>query len=446
MISALLVNSPLFREPVAAIDEDYLPSIGLGILARAARDRGIAIEYIDAIFEKRGVTDIAAVVEQGQYDVVGLNIFTVNQHLVREIVERVRRRVTFVVGGLSAGALFASICEWQTKNPIHVVFGDGEIIFPLLITEPDCVKSDGSAGHVRYYEISRKSPYYVADISSVFPARDLFRNEPYKNIHDLWEACIVTSRGCIYNCAFCAAAISVNQSFSVRESTVESVQTDIRAILERSRPVQSIRILDDLYLKNRNSIKRASTTFSKFALQWRAMAHVASIKQTTEDDLGALRASGCTELFVGIESGSPRVLKRIHKTSDAALIREQMTRLFACGITAKCYFILGFPDETLEDMHLTVALARDLRDAAARYNTAFRTSVFQFRPYHGTELFHDLTEGHAEMAEKDARFDSELTEKIGRSQYNFEAGNFSAVPTDQLRELIVETAALKTPN
>ncbi len=446
MFSVLLVNSPLFREPVAATDEDYLPAIGLGILARAARDRGVTVKYIDAIFEKRGISDIVAVVEQGQYDVVGFNIFTVNQHLVREIVENVRRRVTFVVGGLSAGALFTSICAWQTKNPIHVVFGDGEIIFPLLIAEPDRVRSDRNDGRVRFYEISRGSPYYVADISNVFPARDLFRNEPYKNIHGLWEACVVTSRGCIYNCAFCAAAISVNQSFSVRECSVESVQMDIRTILERNRPVQSIRVLDDLYLKNRGGIKRASKTFSEFALQWRAMAHVGSIKQASGDDLAALRKSGCAELFVGIESGSPRILKRIHKTSDTMLIRQQMARLFAFGINAKCYFILGFPDETLEDMQLTVALARDLRDDAAHYRAAFRPSVFQFRPYHGTELFYDLIEDHAKIVEKDARFDSELTEKIGRSQYNFEAGNFSAVATDQLREFIVDIAALKTPN
>ncbi len=444
MPSVLLVNSPLFREPVEATDEDYLPAIGLGILACVVRNRGVRVEYIDAIFEKRGVADIIAAIEKGHYDVVGLNIFTVNQHLVREIVERVRREVSFVIGGLSTQALRESICAWQTSNPIHVVFGDGEIIVPLLATDPGQARSDFFFFDLGYYEIYTRSPYYMADISNVFPARDLFRNEPYKNIHGLWEACIVASRGCIYNCAFCAAARSVNQCFSVRESSVESVQTDIQAILKRYRQIQSIRVLDDLYLKNRDSIRRASETFSKFVLQWRAMAHVASIKQIMDDDLAALTSAGCSELFLGIESGSPRILKRIHKTSNTTLIRNQMARLFASGINVKCYFILGFPDETLEDMRLTHELARDLRDDAAQHGAAFRTSVFQFRPYHGTELFYDLRESGTDILVKDARFDSELTKKIGRPQYNFEAGNFSKVPTDQLREIIVNIAGLKT--
>lgn len=120
--------------------------------------------------------------------------------------------------------------------------------------------------------------------------------------------------------------------------------------------------------------------------------------------------------------------------------------LFAAGINAKCYFIFGFPGETEEDMQLTARLAHDLRDAASRYGAIFRSSVFQFRPYHGTELFHDLRAADAAIVDKDARFDQELTNKIGRAQYNFEAGNFSAVATDKLRAFIVEVAALRSPS
>lgn len=442
----LLVNSPLFRESVAATDEDYLPSLGLGILAQAARNHGAEVDYIDAIFEKRGVVDLTATIERGPYETVGLNIFTVNHHLIREIVEGVRRRVVFVVGGLSTAALLEAISAWRTENTVQVVFGDGEIIFPMLVTNPKSAKPDRSVGSAHFYEINTKSPYYAENISNPLPARDLFENEPYDNIHGLREACIVTSRGCIYNCAFCAAARSMNKGFAVRESSVEGVRADIRSILRNDSSVQSIRVLDDLFLKNRDSIKRAAAIFSEFPVQWRAMAHVTSIKLVTNNDLAALRRSGCMELFIGIESGSPRVLKKIHKPSDTALVRQQMSRMFAAGINAKCYFIFGFPDETEEDMQQTLRLARDLYDDAARNGAKFRSSVFQFRPYHGTELFHDLRSADAAIIDKDARFDRELTDKIGRAQYNFEAGNFSAVATEKLRGFIAEAAALKTPN
>jgi anaerobic magnesium-protoporphyrin IX monomethyl ester cyclase len=439
--SVLLINSPLFRDSVAATDEDYLPSLGLGMLAGAATRAGIAVQYIDAIFEKRSVPDIIETIDNNGCDAVALNIFTVNQHLVREIVERVRRPVMFILGGLSTRALFSSIAKWNSSNDVHVVFGDGENIFPTIVKAPSGVKCDKVDGRIRYYEVNTSSRYYASDISGIYPDRSIYLNEPYHNVHGIKEACIVTSRGCIYNCAFCAAARSANQDLSVREASVASVRAEITSIVQKYLGIESIRVLDDLYLKNRESILRATETFADYPLTWRAMAHVASIKQVSDGDLRQLRASGCSELFVGVESGSPSVLRRIHKTADVGLIREQMARLFASDIGAKCYFIFGFPGETDKDMAQSLELAQKMHDDAISAHASFRTSVFQFRPYHGTELFH-AAQGADAAPEKDARFDSELTERIGRPQYNFESGNYSSVGDDDLRTFITNTAKL----
>ena len=35
-------------------------------------------------------------------------------------------------------------------------------------------------------------------------------------------------------------------------------------------------------------------------------------------------------------------------------------------------------------------MAKKLKDISIQYNTNFRTSVFQYRPYHGTQIYHDL--------------------------------------------------------
>src|SRR6266446_5618103 len=403
--SALLINSPLFRESVPATDEDYLPSLGLGVLAKAARDQGIHVDYIDAIYERRSVTDLIATIEASDYDVVGVNIFTVNQHLIREIVESVTRQLGFVVGGLSTRSLLKSISAWRTSSRLDIVFGDGEILFPLLVTDANATVASTVSGRARFFEVNNTSPYYVPDISGSFAARDIFANEPFRNIHGLLEACIVTSRGCIYNCAFCGAARSLNRDVRVRESTVASVRRDVGDILSARADVQSIRVLDDLYLKDQSSIARATETFMRFPLTWRAMAHVMSIDRVSDRDLLALRKSGCVELFLGIESGSPRILKTLHKPTDIGMVQRQLARLFAAGISAKCYFILGLPGEEAEDMEATVSLAERMRDDANRFGASFRTSVFQFRPYHGTELFRALASGGHALSEKDANFD-----------------------------------------
>lgn len=84
-----------------------------------------------------------------------------------------------------------------------------------------------------------------------------------------------------------------------------------------------------------------------------------------------------------------------------------------------------------------------MRGDAQRNGVSFRPSVFQFRPYHGTELFHQLEQAGTELADKDARFDAELSARIGRPQYNFEAGNFSMVPDGELRSYLATLANIR---
>jgi len=106
--------------------------------------------------------------------------------------------------------------------------------------------------------------------------------------------------------------------------------------------VSSIRVLDDLFLKTRDTVQKAIDVFSNFKLQWRSMAHVQTFNNVSDAMLLELKASGCFELFIGIESGSPAVLRSIHKTHNLDTITTNMTKLFSAGINVKGYFIYGF--------------------------------------------------------------------------------------------------------
>ena len=147
--------------------------------------------------------------------------------------------------------------------------------------------------------------------------------------------------------------------------------------------------------------------------------------------------SGCMEVFIGIESGSPRILKMIHKTSDVDLIKRTIERLFRVGINVKGYFIFGFETEKIEDMQMTYDLARQLKESSVKNHTNFRTSVFQFRPYHGTELYHDMISKGRIIDE--IVYNGDLSTNIGRKQFNFTSGNFSETSDEDLRKFITET-------
>jgi len=173
------------------------------------------------------------------------------------------------------------------------------------------------------------------------------------------------------------------------------------------------------------------------------MAHVLTFKGVDVPTLKRLKKSGCSELFIGIESGSPRILRSIHKTPNINVIKENLSRVLEAGIGIKGYFIFGFPTETEEDFKMTFELANFLKAQSINFNSPFRTSVFQFRPYHGTELFHFIEDEMGEVPNvTNVEGNQDLSSLVGRIQFNFHSGNYSSEPSELVHNYIYKTTNL----
>jgi radical SAM superfamily enzyme YgiQ (UPF0313 family) len=286
----------------------------------------------------------------------------------------------------------------------------------------------------------------VLDISEVPLDRDFFINEPTVHPLGFKEVSIITSRGCIFNCTFCAAARSRNRDMPVREMSEEAVIRDLKAIREKYSDVTHIRVLDDLFLKNAKSIEKAVSIFDQCMYKWRSMAHVQTFRRVSSAEIKALYERGCRELFVGVESGSPRILRKINKTHDLDVIKESLRSVMEAGIGLKTYFIFGFPEETKEDFVRTYELAKTLREMAVESGVSFRSSVFQFRPYHDTEIYCDLLSKQGMVHDiKDVSLNNDLSSLIGRDRFNFGSGNYSLEKQELVNEFIAMTIALRLP-
>jgi len=365
---------------------------------------------------------------------------------VRDFVESLDNdSIHIIIGGLSTKTLYEEICTWKVENKLDIVFGDGEFITLDLVTNDVKETPFFKRGNIRVFRVDNNSMYYAKDISGIPLDRSFFRNEPIQHLLGFTEANIVTSRGCIYNCAFCAAARSLNTDFGIRERTTESIIKEIKQITVDYPKVESIRVLDDLFLKNKTTVQKAIDIFSNVNLKWRSMAHVMTFKGVSEEMALQLEQSGCSELFIGIESGSPTVLKRIHKTHKIDLIKETLTRLLKVGIGIKGYFIYGFPEETEEDFKMTLNLASYFKEQSLILGARFRTSVFQFRPYHGTELYHDIQVKAGKVNTVHNVVPNEkLSNLVGRLQFNFHSGNYAAADLETVHKYIYLTTNLNS--
>lgn len=439
MSKFILINSPVFWDS-SKEDDDYLSPLGQGYIATQLEKEGLEVELLDAVKGRMSVENILNYVKINNPQYVGINIFTQNYSIVKHIVENVEFSGSVFVGGSAAKFLVEDILGWSCKNNCYIIIGEGEYIIPS-ICKHDCREQPTRIYNNKFvYCVTKDSIYFPADISSEKLDRKFFSNELSLNHYGEKEAAIISSRGCVFDCAFCGGARSLNTDTIPRIRNELSIVSEIQYIRDLYPDVASIRVLDDLFLRNQESFELAIRVFAHFhRLRWRGMAHVLPVKQSV-DKLEDLRKSGCSELFIGIESGSEKIREYINKLGSCKDILDVSRCILEHGIDLKGYFIFGFPGETENDYLATYELASEIKNISSTTEGNFRTSVFQFRPYHGTRLYNELVKKNGMIQE--CIPNERINDAIGRSQFNFMSGNYSATDDDILYQYITKTQNL----
>jgi len=71
--------------------------------------------------------------------------------------------------------------------------------------------------------------------------------------------------------------------------------------------------------------------------------------------------------------------------------------------------------------------------------------VFQYRPYHATEIYYDLSEKGQALQVEHVTANDALSHMVGRIQFNFHSGNYAAVDLKTLHDYIYRTTNLNDP-
>lgn len=404
MTDVLLINSPLLRANRDPDSDSSVPPIGLGYIYAQLTLAGYECDFIDAVVDNLLPNEIVGTINKSDAKYVGLNVFSSNLDIVRDIVKNVASPRAFLLGGPAIHTLIAEIGAWDIDNSIFVITGEAELILPEILKNP-MQWGEGSA-NMRVIHVTPESPFYPSDIDLPLD-RSIFKNEPtVRPDLNLIESHVVASRGCIYNCAFCTAATSLNQHLRPRYRSSGSLCKEIADIQSLQPRTNCIRVLDDLFLRDQASIDLAVGLFSGTDLSWRSMAHIVTFRDTPSKGLDDIKRSGCRELFVGVESGSDRMLEHIRKPFSADVAYRTVSHILDAQIPVKCYFILGLPGETESDARDTVSLARRMQDYASRVGVQLRISTFRFRPYHGTALYNELVQGGQAVTQITNRVDT----------------------------------------
>jgi anaerobic magnesium-protoporphyrin IX monomethyl ester cyclase len=193
-----------------------------------------------------------------------------------------------------------------------------------------------------------------------FPAWDLLDVEAYRRVwkskNGYFTLNMVTTRGCPYNCIWCAKPIYGNHYNSRSPQNVVKEMMYLRDTLAPDR----IWFADDIFgLKPKWMVEFAGLIrLHKVVMPYSIQSRVDLLLET--EQISALADSGCRKIWLGIESGSQQILDAMQKGITVEQIRRVSPLIRNSGMEQAYFLQLGFPGETMEDIRKTIHLLTDL--------------------------------------------------------------------------------------
>ena len=396
----LLIFPPVRCEPRLR-DKLVTPPLGLAYIAASIRDR-FQVSILDAALEgyyqeewvsEKSVqfglsyTQILERILDCQPDVIGVSCLFSSQFPAVSAICRVAKdsnhRRVIVVGG-SHPTFLAHECL-ADRNIDFIILGEGEHSFRELLFHLEQDETGEGIDGIAYRKNGRvqvnPKTHFIENLDELpFPARDLLPMEKYFAVgipHSitplkLRNTTIITSRGCPQQCTFCPSTNFWGNRLRMR--SVENVIKEM-VVLKENWNIAELQFEDDNLTADRQRARRLFQAMidHKLGLRWSTPNGVA-VWTLDRNLLQLMKASGCYELTLGIESGSPQVLKNIiHKPVDIEKTKVLIRMMKDLQIRTCGFFIVGFPGETKAQVRETLKTIGELR--LDKYN------VFIFNPH-----------------------------------------------------------------
>ena len=373
--------------------QPYTP-LGTLYAAAALRQIGISVAAFDSMLEEPSVT-FAATLKKHRPKIVVVYEDDFN-FLSKMCLSRMRDVAWYMAKAAHAmGAIVIGHGSDSTDNPAlfldngfdYVLCGEAEETLSQLCTailrEETIPNLDGLVRRDEHGQVTpslhllAKNPGWT---ELPPPSRDLIDLEPYRTAwteaHGYFSANMVSSRGCPYRCNWCAKPISGNK-FHLRSAA--NVAEEMKR-LKVDAGVQHIWFGDDVFALNQHWVQEFAEEVTKrnasvpFKIQSRA-------DLMSEQTVRALKAAGCTEVWMGVESGAQTVLNAMDKGLNLSTVIVARRRLRDAGIRA-CFFLqFGYPGEGWKELQETIAFVRETRpdDVGISFSYPLPGTVFYER-------------------------------------------------------------------
>jgi anaerobic magnesium-protoporphyrin IX monomethyl ester cyclase len=340
----------VFVQPLTGFKGHTWEALNIGYLASYLKKYyggDLSVEFYSGFYD----SDETILKACQDADIIGMSCTSPQYKHGLQLANQIKTKDNWIVfGGVHASALPNLILK-EPSIDIAVV-GEGEKAMLNIVNDVQ----EGKKG----LEGIRHSDF-IENLDTIpFPDRTTIKNE--RNIQQAYKdnnlriTSVLTSRGCPYRCVFCCSETVWKRKIRIR--TVGNVLDEIEGLV-KDWNIQFLKFSDDTFTLNKKWIDEFTRLKMErgISIPYGCNAHVNTIN---ENMLAHLAESNCKELWYGVESGSPKILKDMRKSTDIDRIKRVFALTKEYGIKTRAYFLLGMPNETIEDIQMTEKLCDEI--------------------------------------------------------------------------------------
>ena len=392
-----------------------------GILTAVLRKNGYTVNHIDANTENFTEEGLLQILKEKVGKVVGISALSVEYrdsvHRTFAIIKKANPNVKTIIGGVYP-SISPDVAK-EDENIDYLVVSEGE---ERLLKLMDAIKSKTGFKHIDglHYRDDKRVWHYnprktIGNVKNLddlpFPdysdynTKKLFSwSQKYTQnfqFRQLPMTIMMTSRGCVYKCTYCGAGKDGNPiNDGIKRRSPGSIIDEIKHLV-KNHGIREIIFVDDSLLIPRDRIIDILKGITKlreegYDLVWKSnnldlrhipLPHTIKEKKGKDDLLYWMKESGCYQISISLESGSPATFKRMKRPTNLehAVIRLHEMKNYGFDEIAS-NFIIGMPGDTWNDILTTFEFA----DKITNQDKILDYSLFSIAtPLPGTEMYEE---------------------------------------------------------
>lgn len=330
------------------------PLAGIGYIAETLKTHDITYDVLDMELGYN-LEHLKEKIDEFKPDLIGISMMTFKYKDTYRLIHKIKiffPNIHTVAGGPHISVMREVALQDCSDIDYGIVLEGEETFIELCKGEKELSKIDGLIHREEslvHYNGDRK---FIENLDKVpFPTYETFELDKY----NVKEICIVSSRGCPYNCIYCPGPLAIGKKFRVRSAN--NVVDEIEYWYKRG--YRKFDFVDDNFTLYKNRVYQICDEIEQRGLK-NLELHCGNGIRADKVDRNLLKKMhdvGFNYIAFGVEGGNNKILKNLKKGETIEVIEEGIKNACELGFDVSLFFLLGSPGETCEDIKDSVNLA-----------------------------------------------------------------------------------------